>query len=265
MINTTKLTSRLARLTPNTLSFAIHHIKRGNRHALQNGGCIGSLGTSLNTTHNYTTQGVNSFPKNTSPHIPTTVPSVSHTFPSSRLVSASLKRTIHSSSAHRKPHSTVPSHFLEVVREPSTGPLIPEISCGYQSFVAHRSYTLVSGAAGIPKQSSQLITISDGKYLSVGCGEDNWFTRHDSLGVADGVSAWGKHESRGETRPDPALLSRKLMHSAYVELEKYDNPEKDSHYVYDTVDPKQVLQKSYEQTMRQCALEVSLTWVKREG
>jgi len=251
MINTTKFTSRLARLTPNSLSFSIHHIKQRNRHGLRNGGCNGSLGTSLNTSHNYTTQGVNSFTKNTSLHIPVTVSSSSYTFPSSRIVSAFLKRTIHSSSIHRKPHSTVPSHFLEVVREPSAGPLIPELSC-YQSFVPHRSYTLVSGAAGIPKQSSQLITISDGKYYSVGCGEDNWFTRHDSLGVADGVSAWGRHESRGATRPDPALLSRKLMHSAYVELEKYDNAEKDSH---DNVDPKQVLQTSYEQTMRQCALE----------
>src|SRR6185436_7409179 len=105
-------------LTPKTLSFSIHHTKPADRHGLRNGGHFRSLGTSLNTSHNYTTQGVNSFPKNTTLHIPITVSSFPHTFHSSRIVSASLKRTIHSSSIHRKPHSTVPSHFLEVVREP---------------------------------------------------------------------------------------------------------------------------------------------------
>ncbi|KAG0214000.1 hypothetical protein BGX33_002560 [Mortierella sp. NVP41] len=47
---------------------------------------------------------------------------------------------------------------------------------------------------------------------------------------------------------NPALYSRKLMHYAFVELEKYDNIEEEAFYDYFNVNPVQILQKSYEQS-----------------
>ncbi|KAF9111223.1 hypothetical protein BGX27_005225 [Mortierella sp. AM989] len=49
-------------------------------------------------------------------------------------------------------------------------------------------------------------------------------------------------------RANPALYSRKLMHYAFLELEKYDNIEEDAFYDYFNVNPVQILEKSYEQS-----------------
>ncbi|CAJ0763392.1 16583_t:CDS:1, partial [Entrophospora sp. SA101] len=47
------------------------------------------------------------------------------------------------------------------------------------------------GASGIPKHSEKLVsTIPNAPYFSIGCGEDSFFRRYDSLGVADGVGGW---------------------------------------------------------------------------
>ncbi|KAG0377553.1 hypothetical protein BGX24_005885 [Mortierella sp. AD032] len=56
-------------------------------------------------------------------------------------------------------------------------------------------------------------------------------------------------------RANPALYSRKLMHYAFVELEKYDNIEEDAFYDYFNVNPVQILQKSYEQSARDAKKE----------
>jgi protein phosphatase PTC7 len=44
-------------------------------------------------------------------------------------------------------------------------------------------------------------------HLSIGIGEDAYFLRNDSLGVADGVGGWSGHAGA-----NPARWSRKLMH-----------------------------------------------------
>lgn len=53
---------------------------------------------------------------------------------------------------------------------------------------------------------------------SVQVGEDSYFLRSDSLGVADGVGGWA-------TRPgaNPAMFSRLLMHFCSVELSRHDD------------------------------------------
>ena len=55
---------------------------------------------------------------------------------------------------------------------------------------------------------------------------------------------------------NPALYSRKLMHYAFLELEKYDNIEEDAFYDYFNVNPVHILQKSYEQSARDAKKEV---------
>ena len=46
---------------------------------------------------------------------------------------------------------------------------------------------------------------------SVQVGEDAYFIRSDSLGVADGVGGWS-----GKKGADPALFSRLLMHCVFL-------------------------------------------------
>ncbi|CAG8607886.1 3422_t:CDS:2, partial [Dentiscutata heterogama] len=104
------------------------------------------------------------------------------------------------------------------------------------------------GASGIPKHTDKTIsTVCDGEWYSIDCGEDSFFRRHDSLGVADGVGGWRNVAPSPSAVANSALYSRKLMHYAYAELEKYDN--------IDDVNPVDILQASYEQSMRDCTLE----------
>ncbi|KAF9959136.1 hypothetical protein BGZ72_010265 [Mortierella alpina] len=60
---------------------------------------------------------------------------------------------------------------------------------------------------------------------------------------------------RNSTCANPALYSRKLMHYAFLELEKYDNIEEEAFYDYFNVNPVQILQKSYEQSARDAKQE----------
>ncbi|KAF9307497.1 hypothetical protein BGZ91_008426, partial [Linnemannia elongata] len=108
------------------------------------------------------------------------------------------------------------------------------------------NYVFAHGASGFAKNPNKGPTLTpeeDRAYFSVQVGEDSYFRRHDALGVADGVGA------------NPALYSRKLMHYAFVELEKYDNIEEDAFYDYFNVNPVQILQKSYEQSARDAKKE----------
>jgi serine/threonine protein phosphatase PrpC len=75
----------------------------------------------------------------------------------------------------------------------------------------------------------------DKQYLSVGVGEDAYFRRPNAIGVADGVGGWSRVKGA-----NPALYSRKLMHYACLELSKADEEGEFE------VDPKMVLQKSYD-------------------
>ncbi|RGB34515.1 phosphatase 2C-like domain-containing protein [Rhizophagus diaphanus] len=117
----------------------------------------------------------------------------------------------------------------------------------------HNKFILSPGGSGLPKNSEKLIsTNNDEKYHSVGCGEDSFFLRYDSLGVADGVGGWRNVSSLRNTVANSALYARKLMHYSYAELEKYDNMEDDK---YHDVNPVDILQASYKKTINELELE----------
>ncbi|KAK3825723.1 MAG: phosphatase 2C-like domain-containing protein, partial [Benniella sp.] len=88
-----------------------------------------------------------------------------------------------------------------------------------------------SGFAKNPGKASTLTPEEDRAYFSVQVGEDAYFSRHDALGA------------------NPALYSRKLMHYAFLELEKYDNIEEEAFYDYFNVNPVDIMEKSYEQSL----------------
>ncbi|KAJ3168531.1 hypothetical protein HDU88_001421 [Geranomyces variabilis] len=81
--------------------------------------------------------------------------------------------------------------------------------------------------------------------LSVQVGEDAYFMRSDSMGVADGVGGWSQYKGA-----NPALYSRTLMHYASAELEKLDDLLDADYSIqdYNNVDPRAILQLSYDQT-----------------
>jgi len=88
----------------------------------------------------------------------------------------------------------------------------------------------------------------DKAYLSVGVGEDAYFRRRNAIGVADGVGGWSRVKGA-----NPALYSRKLMHYACQEVGKADDDEVS---VVDWLDPKAVLQRSYDQVCLDVEKEV---------
>ncbi|KAI8592050.1 phosphatase 2C-like domain-containing protein [Geranomyces variabilis] len=69
--------------------------------------------------------------------------------------------------------------------------------------------------------------------------------RSDSMGVADGVGGWSQYKGA-----NPALYSRTLMHYASAELEKLDDLLDADYSIqdYNNVDPRAILQLSYDQT-----------------
>ncbi|GET03875.1 protein serine/threonine phosphatase 2C [Rhizophagus clarus] len=118
----------------------------------------------------------------------------------------------------------------------------------------HNKFILSPGGSGLPKNSEKLIsTKNNEKYHSVGCGEDSFFLRYDSLGVADGVGGWRNVSSLRNTVANSALYARKLMHYSYTELEKYDNVEDEKKY--NDVNPVDILQASYKKTISELELE----------
>ncbi|KAJ1993298.1 hypothetical protein H4R33_000707 [Dimargaris cristalligena] len=134
---------------------------------------------------------------------------------------------------------------------------------------SHPSYQFSHGACGIPKRSAKRRAASstpapgngtgngaggggpaEPDFLSVGCGEDAYFCRHDSLGVADGVGGW-----EGVKNANPALFSRKLMHYSYIEVEKYENIEDYEFVHYYDINPVDILRKSYTQVLEDAYVE----------
>lgn len=101
----------------------------------------------------------------------------------------------------------------------------------HNSQIHHAQYTLHHGAYGIPKRpraskgkGKEPAVNSEGsdsatdlenavselqaqELLSVQVGEDAYFVRNDSLGVADGVGGWA-----GRKGADPGLFAARLMH-----------------------------------------------------
>ncbi|KAG0202647.1 hypothetical protein BGX28_004907 [Mortierella sp. GBA30] len=121
------------------------------------------------------------------------------------------------------------------------------------------NYVFAHGASGFAKHPSKAATLTqeeDRAYFSVQVGEDSYFRRHDALGVADGVGGWSGTTGKFlQFCANPALYSRKLMHYAFLELEKYDNIEEEAFYDYFNVNPVQILQKSYDQSARDAKQE----------
>ncbi|KAK4511146.1 uncharacterized protein ATC70_012358 [Mucor velutinosus] len=116
------------------------------------------------------------------------------------------------------------------------------------------SYIFAHGASGFAKR--QRYTTPDSNrnrnehYYSIQIGEDAYFRRSDAIGVADGVGGW-----QGVSAANAALYSRKLMHHAYLELERFDNVDDPCFYHYDEADPVSILQKSYEESMQEAQQE----------
>ncbi|GAA5949824.1 hypothetical protein JCM3765_007706 [Sporobolomyces pararoseus] len=123
-----------------------------------------------------------------------------------------------------------------------------------------------NGAYGIPKNTSQhtrtqakgkgkeklLEASSDdmlegGEHcLSVSVGEDAYFLRSDSLGVADGVGGWSGHAGA-----NPARWARKFMHHCSAELARYENIDDEMFLQYYQVDPVEVMQRAFEKCLRE--------------
>ncbi|GAA5838506.1 hypothetical protein JCM9279_003265 [Rhodotorula babjevae] len=135
--------------------------------------------------------------------------------------------------------------------------------------IARRSNLVFrNGAYGIPKPDRYRIPSAKAKgkekalgggaagheaeehYLSVGVGEDSYFLRSDSLGVADGVGGWSGHAGANSAR-----WARKFMHHCSYELARYENVDDDMFLQYYEVDPVDVMQRAYEKTLSECKEE----------
>lgn len=118
--------------------------------------------------------------------------------------------------------------------------------------------TLQNPQQGSVASSKMAIRGEDGRIIkdrlrSVQVGEDAYFLRPDSLGVADGVGGW-------TSRPgaDPALFSRLLMHFCAVELSRYDNlsatdlaaDNGNLLKAWTAVDPVEVMHRAWERCVR---------------
>lgn len=106
-----------------------------------------------------------------------------------------------------------------------------------------KTFELRINAFGIPN-SKNPIQLSINAH-SHPCGEDAYFSRHDALGIADGVGGWN-----GIPGANVALYSSSLMDYACQEIEKYDNVEDDDTalvYDYMSLDPQEILSKAFSQ------------------
>jgi hypothetical protein len=105
------------------------------------------------------------------------------------------------------------------------------------------------GAAAKPKTTDlPIIPKAIPPYLSIQVGEDSFFARYDSMGVADGVGGWSEFKSPTGVVPNPALYSLKIMHYAGCQLEQYDDFSGELQFEipeYNNVSPRDILERSY--------------------
>ncbi|CAG8500535.1 36298_t:CDS:2 [Racocetra persica] len=169
--------------------------------------------------------------------------------------SYTVHRSLHSTKKTSKPQSSNHTKYQEVSSIKHIPSSHSTLSLFDNPFSPSRTsdtlfskpLALIHGASGIAKHTNKFVsTANDKQYFSVCCGEDSFFRRHDSLGVADGVGSWRNVDS-DKFLANSALYSRKLMHYAYTELEKHDNIK--------DVNPTKIMQASYEQSIRDCTLE----------
>ncbi|CAO3656787.1 unnamed protein product [Mucor hiemalis] len=167
---------------------------------------------------------------------------------SSRLSSSSTSLSAAS------PAFRLPEQEHHILHHHKSLPLLDFFSKAYAKPIP--SYIFAHGASGFAKNRHRYTT-PDNKaidknenYYSTQIGEDAYFRRSDALGVADGVGGWA-----GVSAANAALYSRKLMHHAYMELERFDNIEDPCFYHYDEADPVSILQRSYEESMQEAQQE----------
>lgn len=84
-----------------------------------------------------------------------------------------------------------------------------------------KQFQFIPSAAALAKNKSMLALPLN--LLSKSSGEDAYFTRHDSLGIADGVGGWTSVKGA-----NPALYSLLLMHYAALEFNNYYTPDLES-------------------------------------
>ncbi|MBW0508551.1 hypothetical protein O181_048266 [Austropuccinia psidii MF-1] len=98
------------------------------------------------------------------------------------------------------------------------------------------------------KSKNQLL--HQNQFKSVQVGEDAYFLRSDSLGVADGVGGWS-----GKPGANAGVFSSKLMHHCSIEMSKHEDID-DVHFLsYNSIDPVQVLQHAFERSIHESKLE----------
>ncbi|WAQ84436.1 hypothetical protein PtA15_5A6 [Puccinia triticina] len=85
---------------------------------------------------------------------------------------------------------------------------------------------------------------------SVQVGEDSYFLRSDSLGVADGVGGWS-----GKPGANPGLFSSKLMHHCSTEISRYEDIDDVRFLSYNAIDPVEILQHAFERSIHESKLE----------
>ncbi|GAA5969158.1 hypothetical protein JCM11641_007491 [Rhodosporidiobolus odoratus] len=179
--------------------------------------------------------------------------------PSTPLPSTSQSSQPPSSSSTSNPPATLftsapPAHFPPRA--------LPSFFGSALSIARRSNLVFRNGAYGIPKPEmgrrnkgkEKMLMPPEGTpeehYLSVGVGEDAYFLRSDSLGVADGVGGWSGHAGANSAR-----WARKLMHHCSAELARYENVEDDLFLRYYEVDPVDILQCAYEKTLAECKQE----------
>jgi hypothetical protein len=119
----------------------------------------------------------------------------------------------------------------------------------FRHFSSHRKQLkFLTGASAKPKTHDLPIKpFSIPPHTSLQVGEDSFYIRHDSIGVADGVGGWS--EIKGA---NPALYSLKLMHCVQIQLEQYDAIVDDDYGFdlepYSETTPKYILTQAYERT-----------------
>lgn len=197
-----------------------------------------------------------------------------------------------STSSNQLSHSDKAALFTSGLSTPFPNQTLPAFFGTTLSTARRSNLIFRNGAYGIPKPSlgdadlrrakgkgketeESRETIEKEHHLSIGIGEDAYFLRNDSLGVADGVGGWSGHAGA-----NPARWSRKLMHRALsfllssyllstylywyercadcaMELARYENVEDELFLQYYEVDPVEILQRAFERSLIECKEEVS--------
>ncbi|KAI8375311.1 phosphatase 2C-like domain-containing protein [Choanephora cucurbitarum] len=178
--------------------------------------------------------------------------------PSAKIKRDDVRILANAATARYYPIYTHPSRRLQHTLLPypdhhRPSPSLPLLDFFSQS-KSNPSYIFAHGASGFAKRqrytTPDMHKYNNEHYYSIQIGEDAYFRRSDAMGVADGVGGWS-----GVSAANAALYSRKLMHHAYLQLERFNNRDDPYYYHYDDADPMRILQKSYEESMQEAQQE----------